>query len=78
MFFEFGIKDFIDILLVAFVLYYTYKLMKASGSIKYSPEFWFYSDLAGGDTSAGDETVGFYFRHIDECGCNSVDCAFSG
>ena len=34
MFFEFGIKDFIDILLVAFVLYYTYKLMKASGSIK--------------------------------------------
>ena len=25
MFFEFGIKDFIDILLVAFVLYYTYK-----------------------------------------------------
>ena len=34
MFFEFGIKDFIDILMVAFVLYYTYKLMKASDSIK--------------------------------------------
>ena len=34
MFFEFGIKDFIDILLVAFLLYYVYKLMKASGSIK--------------------------------------------
>lgn len=34
MFFEFGIKDIIDILLVAFLLYYTYKLMKASGSIK--------------------------------------------
>ncbi|MBE6287338.1 MAG: TIGR00159 family protein [Mediterranea massiliensis] len=33
MFFEFGIKDFIDILLVAFLLYYSYKLMKASGSI---------------------------------------------
>jgi uncharacterized protein (TIGR00159 family) len=33
MFFEFGIKDFIDILLVAFLLYYTYKLMKASGSL---------------------------------------------
>lgn len=30
---EFGIKDFIDILLVAFLLYYLYKLMKASGSI---------------------------------------------
>ncbi len=33
MFFDFGIKDFIDVLLVAFMLYYTYKLMKASGSI---------------------------------------------
>ncbi|MCD8262212.1 MAG: diadenylate cyclase CdaA [Bacteroides sp.] len=33
MFFDFGIKDFIDVLLVAFILYYTYKLMKASGSI---------------------------------------------
>lgn len=33
-FFGFGIKDFIDILLVAFLLYYTYKLMKVSGSIK--------------------------------------------
>ncbi|MGN0049501.1 MAG: diadenylate cyclase CdaA [Bacteroides sp.] len=33
MFFEFGIKDFIDILLVALLLYYSYKLMKASGSI---------------------------------------------
>ncbi len=32
-FLDFGIKDFIDILLVAFLLYYTYKLMKASGSI---------------------------------------------
>ncbi len=32
-FVEFGIKDFIDILLVALLLYYTYKLMKASGSI---------------------------------------------
>ena len=33
MFIDFGIKDFIDILLVAFLLYYTYKLMKDSGSI---------------------------------------------
>ncbi|MDL2212646.1 diadenylate cyclase CdaA [Bacteroides sp. OttesenSCG-928-N06] len=33
MFFEFGIKDFVDILLVAFLLYYTYRLMKDSGSI---------------------------------------------
>ncbi|MDR0891828.1 MAG: diadenylate cyclase CdaA [Mediterranea sp.] len=34
MFFDFGVKDFIDILLVALLLYYTYRLMKASGSIK--------------------------------------------
>lgn len=34
MFFNFGIKDFIDILLVASLLYYTYKLMKTSGSMR--------------------------------------------
>ncbi len=34
VFFNFGIKDFIDILLVASLLYYTYKLMKASGSMR--------------------------------------------
>ena len=33
MFFELGLKDIIDILLVASLLYYVYKLMKASGSI---------------------------------------------
>ncbi len=33
MFIDFSIKDFIDILSVAFLLYYSYKLMKASGSI---------------------------------------------
>lgn len=33
MFLEFGIKDFIDILLVAYLLYHIYKLMKESGSI---------------------------------------------
>lgn len=33
MFFEFDIKDFIDILLVALLLYYSYKLMKESGSL---------------------------------------------
>lgn len=33
MFFEFSIKDFVDILSVAFLLYYTYKLMKDSGSL---------------------------------------------
>ena len=33
MFIDFSIKDFINILSVAFLLYYSYKLMKASGSI---------------------------------------------
>jgi diadenylate cyclase len=33
MFFEFGIKDFVDILLVAMILYYIYKVMKESGSL---------------------------------------------
>ncbi len=34
MFFNFSIKDLIDILLVAFMLYYGYKFMKDSGSLK--------------------------------------------
>lgn len=33
MFFSFGVKDFLDILLVAVIIYYIYKLMKSSGSI---------------------------------------------
>ena len=33
MFFEFGIKDIIDILLVAILLYYIYRLMKESRSL---------------------------------------------
>ncbi len=33
MFIDFSIKDFVDILLVAFLLYQTYRLMKDSGSI---------------------------------------------
>ena len=33
MFFSFGVKDFLDILLVAVMLYYIYRLMRSSGSI---------------------------------------------
>ena len=43
MFFDIGIKDFIDVLLVAFLLYYTYKLMKASGPLRFLPVFLFLS-----------------------------------
>ena len=33
MFFEFGIKDVIDIVLVALILYYIYRLMKETRSL---------------------------------------------
>ena len=33
MFFDFGIKDFVDIFLVALMLYYFYRLMKESRSL---------------------------------------------
>ena len=33
MFIEFGLKDFIDIFLVALMLYYIYKIMRSSGSL---------------------------------------------
>ena len=33
MFIDFGLKDFLDIVLVGLLLYYIYKLMKSSGSI---------------------------------------------
>ena len=33
MFFEFGIKDIVDIVLVALMLYYIYRLMKESRSL---------------------------------------------
>ena len=33
MFFEFGIKDIIDIVLVALMLFYAYRLMKESRSL---------------------------------------------
>lgn len=33
MFFEFGIKDMVDILLVAYILYQVYRLMRETGSI---------------------------------------------
>ena len=33
MFFDFGVKDIIDIVLVALMLYYIYRLMKESRSL---------------------------------------------
>ena len=41
MFLSFGIKDFIDIFLVALMLYYVYRLMKESRSYgSSSARFW--------------------------------------
>lgn len=60
MFFDIGIKDFIDVLLVAFLLYYTYKLMKASGSIKVFTGILVFILFAGGDPGVGDETAWLY------------------
>ena len=77
MFFEFGIKDFIDILLVAFVLYYTYKLMKASGSIKVFTGILVFILIWLVVTQVLEmKLLGSIFRHIDECGCDRVDCSF--
>ena len=78
MFFEFGIKDFIDILLVAFLLYYVYKLMKASGSIKVFTGILVFILIWLGDSGIGNEAFGFYFQYIDECGCVGLDCIVSG
>ena len=41
MFIDFSIKDLIDILLVAYLLYQTYRLMKDSGSSISSSVSWY-------------------------------------
>ena len=78
MFFEFGIKDFIDILLAAFLLLYIqvdegFRLYQ--GIHRYSG---FYTDLVGGDSGFGDEVAGFHLRYFDECGRDSADRTVSG
>ncbi len=79
MFFEFGIKDFIDILLAAFLLYYTYKLMKASGSIKVFTGILVFILIWLVVTQVLEmKLAGFHLRYFDECGCDSADCSVSG
>lgn len=60
MFFDIGVKDIIDVLLVAFLLYYTYKLMKASGSINVYGYPDIHIDLVGSVAGIGDEVARFY------------------
>ncbi len=43
MFIDFSIKDLIDILLVAYLLYQTYRLMKDSVQSTFLRGFWFSS-----------------------------------
>ena len=65
MFFNFGIKDLIDIFLVALILYYAYKVMKESRSLnvffgcifRRSGIFGFLDIHL---TDSGDETVGLH------------------
>ena len=84
MFFEFGIKDFIDILLVAFLLYYTYKLMKASGSINVFTGIlvfiliWLVVSQVLEMKLLGSIFFRSHFRQIGECGSLGADCSVSG
>ena len=79
MFFEFGIKDFIDILLAAFLLYYTYKLMKASGSIKVFTGILVFILIWLVVTQVLEmKLLGSIFRYFDECGRDSADRTVSG
>ena len=63
MFFDIGVKDIIDVLLVAFLLYYTYKLMKASAPVPIDvctgyPDI--HIDLVGSVAGIGDEVARFH------------------
>ena len=79
MFFEFGIKDFIDILLAAFLLYYTYKLMKASGSIKVFTGILVFILIWLVVTQVLEmKLLGSISRYFDECGRDSADRTVSG
>ena len=63
MFIDFSIKDLIDILLVAYLLYQTYRLMKDSGSINiFIGILVFYRYLADCISGFGNETARVYLR----------------
>ena len=59
MFFEFGIKDVVDIVLVALMLFYIYRLMKESRSLNvFMGILIFRRPMAVGVAGAGDEAAG--------------------
>ena len=63
MFLEFGMKDLVDILLVAYLLYQSYRLMKDSGTINiFHRHIGIYRNLARCLPSIGNETIGFHPR----------------
>ena len=78
MFFDVGIKDFIDVLLVALLLYYTYKLMKASGSIKVFTGILVFILIWLVVTQILEMKLLLHIRYLDECGCDCFDRPFSG
>lgn len=77
-FFEFGIKDIIDIVLVALILYYVYRLMKESRSLNvfigimvFVLVWLFVSQVLE------MRLLGSIMDKLGECGCYWIDCPFS-
>lgn len=62
MFIDFSIKDLIDILLVAYLLYQTYRLMKDSGSINIFIGILVFIGMADCISGFGNETARVYLR----------------
>lgn len=63
MFIDFSIKDLIDILLVAYLLYQTYRLMKDSEFYQYLHRYpGIYRYLADCISGFGNETARVYLR----------------
>ena len=68
MWMNFGIKDLIDVLLVAFFLYQTYKLMKNSGTLAiFSGVVSFIIVWYSGFPSVGDAFDGSDTRQVYQC-----------
>lgn len=71
---HFGIKDLIDVLLVAYFLYQTYKLMKSSGAfgdIQRCRIFYYRLDF--GIANIGNAADGRNPRQNDQCRCLGAD-----
>ena len=59
---EFGIKDIIDILLVAVMLFYTYRVMRESRSLNIFVGIMIFILVWVFVSGSGNETAGYYPR----------------